>query len=82
MSKSIRSAEALWAQAERQLALATGRYEAGVGNIIELGDAQVSATQARAQRVQAEYNLALARAGLRLQLGQLVAKDTSRETTR
>jgi len=40
--------------ARTQLRLAEGRYGAGVGSIIELGDAQVAATTAAAQRVQAD----------------------------
>ena len=50
--------------------LAEGRYQAGVGNIIELGDAQVAQTSAAAQAVQAEYNLATARAQLGRALGR------------
>jgi outer membrane protein len=50
--------------AREQLRLAEGRYQAGAGSIIELGDAQVAATTAGAQRVQAEYDLASARARL------------------
>lgn len=53
---------------ERQR-LAEGRYSTGVGNGIELADAQLALTAALAQRVQAEYNLAAARAGLVHALG-------------
>ena len=56
--------------------MASGRYKAGVGNAIELGDSQISATSARAQRVNAEYGLALARANLQWQLGQLVPRQS------
>jgi outer membrane protein len=56
--------------ARDQLRLAEGRYQAGVGNIIELGDAQVAATTAAAQRVQAEYNVSTARAQLLNALGR------------
>ncbi|HVN75429.1 MAG TPA: TolC family protein [Thermoanaerobaculaceae bacterium] len=63
------SAEAL-ANAKVQLQLAEGRYETGVGSIIELGDSQVSFTSAAQQKVQAEYNLAQARAGLVKALGR------------
>lgn len=75
--QALGSAAAVQTQAERQLALASGRYDAGVGNIIELGDAQVGATQARAQRVQADFDLALARAALRLQLGQVHRRESA-----
>jgi outer membrane protein len=56
--------------AREQLRLAEGRYQAGVGNMIELGDAQVAMTTAAAQEVQAHFNLATARAQLLLALGQ------------
>jgi len=56
--------------AKEQLRLAEGRYAAGVGSIIELGDAQVTATTAQAQRVQADYNVSTARAQLLNALGR------------
>ena len=56
--------------AREQLRLAEGRYQAGVGNMIELGDAQVAMTTAAAQEVQAHYSLATSRAQLLLALGQ------------
>lgn len=63
------ASEALTNAAER-MRLAEGRYQAGVGNIIELSDAQVALTNAAAQRVQSEYNLATARAALLRALGR------------
>ena len=62
------SAEAL-VNAREQLRLAEGRYETGVGSILELNDAQVALTAAGQQNVQAEYNLAQARAQLLRALG-------------
>jgi outer membrane protein len=56
--------------AQERLRLAQGRYQAGVGNAIELGDAQVALTNAQAQYVSAEYNLAQARAQLLKALGR------------
>jgi outer membrane protein len=53
-----------------RLNLAEGRYQAGVGNVIELGDAQLALTTASAQEVQAVFNLASARARLLQALGQ------------
>ena len=53
-----------------RLGLAEGRYQAGVGNIIELGDSQVALTSAAAQEIQAVFNLATARAKLLQALGQ------------
>jgi outer membrane protein len=56
--------------ARERLKLAEGRYEAGVGNAIELGDSQLALTNADAQKVQADYNLASARATLIKALGR------------
>lgn len=56
--------------AHEQLRLAEGRFAAGVGNIIELSDAQLTYTAAEVQQVQAEYNLNNARATLLAKLGQ------------
>jgi outer membrane protein len=57
--------------AQDRLTLAEGRYETGVGNTIELGDAQLALRDAQSQRVTAEYDLAIARAQLRHSLGRL-----------
>jgi outer membrane protein len=56
--------------AREQLRLAEQRYATGVGNIIELVDAQVAYTGAAAQVVQARYGLASARAQLLAALGR------------
>lgn len=56
--------------AKDRLALAEGRYQAGVGNTIELGDAELALRDAQTQRVSAEYDLALARALLHRTLGR------------
>jgi len=56
--------------ARQRLTLAEGRYQAGAGNAIELGDAQLAAVTAAAQRVGAEYRLASARADLLFALGR------------
>jgi outer membrane protein len=63
------AAEAL-VNARDLLNLAEGRYETGVGSIIELGDAQIALTAAGQQSVQAEYGLAQARAQLVKALGR------------
>jgi len=65
----VASDDALFNGKER-LRLAEGRYSAGVGNAIEVGDARLALTQAAAQRVQSEYNLATARAQLLAALGR------------
>lgn len=56
--------------ANERLALAEARYRAGIGNIIELGDAQLAQNSAAAQQVQAQYTLATARAQLLNALGR------------
>jgi outer membrane protein len=66
--------EALFNARER-LRLAEGRYQTGSGSIIELGDAQVALTSAAAQKVQADYALAAARALLLRALGRPAAGD-------
>jgi outer membrane protein len=75
--ETVTAAEILVKQAELQLQMAQGRYKAGVGNAIELGDAQVAATTARGQKVQADFGLAMARATLLWNLGRLVTHDSA-----
>lgn len=67
---AIEAAHEAAVNARIRLNLAEGRYQAGVGNIIELGDAQLALTTAAAQEVQAIFNLATARAKLLQALGQ------------
>jgi outer membrane protein len=66
----IVAAEEALVNARERLRLAEGRYQAGAGSIIELGDAQVALTNAAAQRVQAQYVLSSARAQLVHALGR------------
>lgn len=68
------AAEAL-VNARERLRLAEGRYQIGAGSIIELGDAQVALTSAAAQKVQADYTLASARAQLLAALARPPAGD-------
>ena len=65
----VASEEAVTAAGER-LRLAEGRYETGVGSAIELGDAQLGFSAGEAQKVEAAYNLASARAQLLVALGR------------
>ena len=67
---SVKAAEDGVVNAHEQLRLAEGRYQSGVGNIIELGDAQVAYTNAQVQQIQAQFNLNNARATLMAKLGQ------------
>jgi len=55
-AESIRVSATALRQARENLDLAEGRYQTGVGNIIELTDAQASLTSAEANHVQALYN--------------------------
>ena len=66
---SIGAADEALTNARLQLKLAEGRYSAGVGSIIELADAQVAYTNARAQVVQAHFSLSNSRAQLVTALG-------------
>src|SRR5579872_7391622 len=67
---TISASEDAVASAREQRRLAEQRYATGVGNIIELTDAQVAYTTALAQVVQARYQLATARAQLLAALGR------------
>jgi outer membrane protein len=67
---TITAADKALANARARLGLAENRYKEGVGSIIELGDAQVAVTQAAGQKVQADFNLATARAQLMKALGR------------
>jgi outer membrane protein len=66
---TIGAAEEAAVNARQQLTLAEGRYAHGLGSAVELSDAQVAYTTAEAQRVQAQFNLASARAQLLAALG-------------
>ncbi len=68
--ESVSAAEEALVNARARLRLAEGRYREGVGNIIELSDAQLSATNAAVQRVRATYDLATARTELARALGR------------
>ena len=68
--EAVVAAEEALVNAREQLRLAEQRYVTGVGSIIELSDAQVAATSAGAQLVQARFTLATARAQLLAALGR------------
>ncbi|MDX9719248.1 MAG: TolC family protein [Myxococcota bacterium] len=65
----LQSTQAAVLGAQERLALAEGRYENGVGSIIELSDAALSLSSARSQQVRAELSLAAARAKLKTAVG-------------
>jgi len=56
--------------ATEQLRLAEARYQTGAGSILELGDAQVAATNAGSNSISARYDLSVARATLAQALGK------------
>lgn len=67
---SIQVSQETETQANENLALAEGRYQVGVGNIIELTDAQTAATSARANVIQSLYTFKTAFAELEKAIGQ------------
>ncbi len=67
---ALSTAEKLLTISRERLVLAEGRYQTGVGNLLELSDAQLGLTNAQGDRVQAEFNLASARVSLQRALGQ------------
>jgi outer membrane protein len=67
---ALEAADEVVLNARERQRLAEGRYNTGVGNGIELGDAQLALSSALAQRVQSDYNLSSARARLIAALGQ------------
>jgi outer membrane protein len=66
----LESAELGVGSARELLRLAEERYQAGVGNSLELSDAQLALANASAQRVRVEYDVAAARAQLLRALGR------------
>ncbi|MHB1845373.1 MAG: TolC family protein [Deltaproteobacteria bacterium] len=67
---SIESAQAALAAAKDALDLATGQYQTGVGNIIQLDDAESAYVQSQANLISAGFNYEAALARLRYALGQ------------
>lgn len=65
----IPTAELTVKQAEENLEIANGRYAAGVGNPIEVTDAEVSLTTAKTAYIQALYDYKVARASLEKAMG-------------
>ncbi|MBL9039610.1 MAG: TolC family protein [Archangium sp.] len=68
---AISAATTAVSAAKAQLTLAEGRYTQGVGSVLELSDAQILATTAAAQLVQANLALSTARAQLAAALGEM-----------
>lgn len=68
--EGVSVAEEATAAAKEKLRLAEGRYKAGAGSALELSDAQIAATTAQGQEVQARFTLSTARAALVAALGR------------
>lgn len=68
--ESIRVTAQTEVQARENLALAEGRYQVGVGNILEVTDAQAAMTSAQANTIQALYNFKTAQAQLEKAIGR------------
>jgi len=66
----VLTAARLVEQAEENHRIAQGRYESGVGPMIDVVDAETALTAARTSRVQALYDSQVARARLDLALGR------------
>ncbi|HWM84921.1 MAG TPA: TolC family protein, partial [Kofleriaceae bacterium] len=69
-SAELVSAEQAVVSARELLRLAEERYGAGVGNSLELSDAELELASASGQRVRVEYDVAAARAQLLRALGR------------
>jgi outer membrane protein len=67
--RSISTAELTVKQATENLEIADGRYAAGVGNPIEVTDAEVSLTNAKTSYIQSLYNYKIAQASLEKAMG-------------
>jgi outer membrane protein len=75
--ESIRVSEKGLQQAQENVELAEGRYKTGVGNIIELTDAQAALTVAAGANVQALSNYKTAIAALEQATAQPLGEETS-----
>jgi outer membrane protein len=65
----IRTAEVLLTQARENLALAEGRYQVGVGPLIDVTDAELALTQAESENIQASVDYKLSEVRLRKAMG-------------
>ncbi len=64
-------------QAEEDMRVSEGRYKEGMGNILEVSDAQTALTQARTNNVVALYDIENARAKLDRAIGKETAEETN-----
>jgi len=73
-SQSLRSTADLVNSAEQSERVASARYQAGVGSLLDVLTAQTALASARQQRVQASYNWNIYRATLAQTMGSLDVK--------
>jgi outer membrane protein len=73
--QQLRATSALLASARENEEVALGRYQAGVGTIVDVLTAQSAAAAARQQRIGAEQAWQVARAQLALSLGRLSSAE-------
>ncbi|HPS31299.1 MAG TPA: TolC family protein [bacterium] len=69
--EKIGPAELFLTSASETLTLAEERYAAGLGNIVEITDSQLLYTQARIQKIQADYDLDMAKAKYLKSIGKI-----------
>jgi len=72
-TQSLRSTADLLNSAEQSERVALGRYKAGVGNILDVLNAQSALASARQQRIQSTFNWNISRATLAQTMGSLDA---------
>ena len=70
-TQTVKSSADLLASAEQSQRMALGRYKAGMGNILDVLNAQSALASARQQRVQSLYSWNVARASLAQAMGTL-----------
>jgi len=70
-TQSLRTTADLLGSAEQSERVALGRYKAGVGNMLDVLNAQVALAGARQQRVQSTFNWNISRAMLAQAMGNL-----------
>ena len=70
-TQTVRSSADLLASAEQSQRMALGRYKAGMGNILDVLNAQSALASAQQQRVQSLYSWNIARASLAQAMGTL-----------
>lgn len=76
--QALRTAEDLVASAEQSERMTLGRYKAGLGNLLDVLNAQSALASARQQRIAARYNFLSSRFSLTQAIGEL---DLTRTAT-